>query len=249
MDALVPFGRRLFAVAIIAFGVQQLLFGDFVPGRAPAWPAAMAGRLVWAYGTAVAFMACGIAMIVGRRARQAAMLVAVLIAGWALSRNIPVALQDTQFGGAWTNLGKALALTGGALAFAGSLTSDGWQTLLHAGRWCLGIFLFDSGIQHFLFPAFVVTLVPAWIPRPMFWTYFAAVALMAGGVGLVVPRTSRLAAALTGLMVGLWFVMLHVPRAIAAVPAQRRNEWTAVFEALAISGIAFILTRGDHGAR
>ena len=32
-------GRGFFALALIAFGVQQYLFGDFVPGRAPAWPA------------------------------------------------------------------------------------------------------------------------------------------------------------------------------------------------------------------
>jgi len=232
----------MFATAIVAFGIEQFVVGDFVPGRAAAWPAAMAGRLFWAYGTGAVFVLCGVAMIAGRRAVQAATLVAALIAGWALSRNIPIALHDTQFGGAWTNLGKALALTGGALAFAGSLSRERAGALLLAGRWALGIFLFDSGIQHVLFSTFVATLVPAWIPGSMFWTYFAAAALMAGGVGLVVPRTSRLAATLTGLMIGIWVLILHIPRAVAALPLQRRNEWTAVFEALAFAGMAIVLT-------
>ena len=36
--------------------------------------------------------------------------------------------------------------------------------------------------------------------------------------------------------------MLHIPRALAAADAgSRRNEWTAVFEALAMSGIAFVM--------
>ena len=82
-------------------------------------------------------------------------------------------------------------------------------------------------------------LVPAWIPGHMFWTYFAGVALIAGGVGLLLPQTARLAAALSGVMIFLWVVLLHVPRAMAATDAQSRNEWTAVFEALAISGIGF----------
>jgi len=39
--------------------------------------------------------------------------------------------------------------------------------------------------------------------------------------------------------------MLHVPRALAAADAaSRRNEWTAVFEALAMSGIALVLACG-----
>ncbi|HEV7501284.1 MAG TPA: hypothetical protein VGQ33_14820, partial [Vicinamibacteria bacterium] len=53
-----------------------------------------------------------------------------------------------------------------------------------------------------------------------------------------------LAAALSGLMVFLWLVMLHIPRALAAPEALRRNEWTAVVEAFALSGIAFALVRG-----
>jgi len=113
---------------------------------------------------------------------------------------------------------------------------------MHVARVCLGAFLISSGIQHFLFVPFVATLVPAWIPGPRFWTYFAGVALIAGGAGLILPWTARLAGSLSGLMIFLWFVMLHIPRALAASDAaSRRNEWTAVFEALAMSGIAFVL--------
>jgi uncharacterized membrane protein YphA (DoxX/SURF4 family) len=86
-----------------------------------------------------------------------------------------------------------------------------------------------------------MSLVPTWIPGARFWTYFAGVALIAGGAGIIVPLTTRLAASLSGLMIFLWFVMLHIPRALAAPAAQSRNEWTAVFEALAMSGIAFVL--------
>jgi hypothetical protein len=96
-----------------------------------------------------------------------------------------------------------------------------------------------------LFVPFVMTLVPAWVGAARFWTYFAGVALIAGGLGLIVPWTARRAGALSGLMIFLWFVMLHVPRALAAADAaSRRNEWTAVFEALAMSGIALVLACG-----
>jgi hypothetical protein len=42
-------------------------------------------------------------------------------------------------------------------------------------------------------------------------------------------------------MIFLWVLLLHVPRALSATPAQSRNEWIAVFEALAISGFALVL--------
>jgi uncharacterized membrane protein YphA (DoxX/SURF4 family) len=54
----------------------------------------------------------------------------------------------------------------------------------------------------------------------------------------MVRRTARLAAALLGAIIFIWVIVLHLPRAVAAESA---NEWTSVFQALAMSGIAFIL--------
>ena len=244
LDTLSRVGRVFFGVALIAFGIQQLLWGDFVPGRAPAWPAAMPGRLAWASVSGAVLILGGAAIVAGRKVRAAGITVAAMIFLWALLRHIPLAAADRHYGAAWTALGKALALTGGALAVA--KLSPRWT---YVGRVCLGAFLISSGIQHFLFVPFVATLVPAWIPGPRFWTYFAGVALIAGGAGLIVPWTTRLAAALSGLMIFLWFVMLHIPRALAASEAaSRRNEWTAVFEALAMSGIAFLLAGPSSGS-
>jgi uncharacterized membrane protein len=151
-----------------------------------------------------------------------------------------------------TSAGKALTMVGGALAVAGSVSraegpgsqpgsgsGSGNQTLIFIGRLCLGVFMILAGIEHFVFAEFVAPLVPAWIPESMFWTYFSGVALVAGGAGLILTITARIAAALSGLMIFLWFVLLHIPRAVAA--GHDKNEWIAVFEALAFSGIAFVL--------
>jgi uncharacterized membrane protein YphA (DoxX/SURF4 family) len=254
MDKLAPIGRLFFAVSLAAFGIQQFLWGDFVPGRAAAWPAGVPGGLVWAWLSGAALIGVAAAIVLGKGARGAAVLAAAMIFVWAFLRNIPPALADRIYGGAWTNLGKSLALFSGALAVAGSLPSekngralggfvDSTSGLFWMGRIGLGAFLASSGVQHFLFAAFVDSLVPTWIPPgARFWTCFAGVALIAGGVGLMIPWTARLAAALSGLMVFLWVFMVHLPRALAAPAAQLRNEWTAVFEALAVSGIAFVLT-------
>src|SRR6185295_19215655 len=103
-------GRRMFAVAFIAFGVLQFLYGDFVAGRAPAWPSGVTGQLPWAYASGACFILAGVAIVADRQVRQAAWLIAALVFAWALVRNIPLAIADGNFGSPWTRLGKGIAL-------------------------------------------------------------------------------------------------------------------------------------------
>jgi uncharacterized membrane protein len=242
-------GRIFFGLSLCAFGILQFIYGDFVPGRAPAFPPDVPGRLAWAWISGALLIAAGAAIIFGKRARGPALLVAAMIFLWALLRQIPVVAANPH-GGVLTNMGKVIAMVGGTLAVAGALPTEGRRVtdgLLWVGRVCLGGFMILGGVQHFIYTQFVATLVPQWIPYPVFWAYFAGVALVAGGAGLFVTKTARVAAALSGLMIFLWVVMLHVPRALAAMPAQRQNEWTAVFEALAFSGLALTIAGSQRG--
>jgi uncharacterized membrane protein len=230
-----PIGRIFFGVAIAAFGVLQFIYGDFVPGRAPAWPAGLPGQLAWAWLSGALLIAAGVAIASGNRVREAALLTAAMVFGWALLRHVPLVIA-TPYGATLTAIGKALALCGGAMALAGATDRHLW-----AGRVGLGAFMILGGVQHFQYTQFVASLVPAWIPAQTFWAYFAGVALIAGGAGMLINQTARWAALLSGVMIFLWVPMLHVPRALAAATAQQRNEWTAVFEALAFSGIALLI--------
>lgn len=84
--------------------------------------------------------------------------------------------------------------------------------------------------------------MPAWIPGTRLWVYFTGIALIAGGVGILLPKTARLAAmaaTMTGIMILLWVLLLHIPRALADLHVA--SETSGVFEALAMSGVAFML--------
>jgi uncharacterized membrane protein len=94
------------------------------------------------------------------------------------------------------------------------------------------------GIDHFLYTDFVATLVPSWMPGHIFWTYFAGIALIGTGVGIILKFTRKWVALLASAMIFLWFILLHIPRAIADPNGNKGNEITSVFEALAFSGIA-----------
>ena len=95
------------------------------------------------------------------------------------------------------------------------------------------------GAQHFMYAAFIATLIPAWIPLHLFWVYFTGAGFIAAGLCIATGILAPLASMALGTMFLLWFLLLHAPR----VAAQPRNgdEWTSAFVALAITGGSFIL--------
>ncbi|HTG35014.1 MAG TPA: hypothetical protein VLB76_19025 [Thermoanaerobaculia bacterium] len=155
----------------------------------------------------------------------------------------------------WTNPAKALAMLGGVILLAGALREDEadrssalarlFRSLTPLSPLFLGGFLILGGIQHFVYADFVMKLVPSWIPGSRFWVYLTGIALIAGGVSLLIPKTRRLAATMVGIMILLWVVLLHIPRAMAN--PQNAGETSGIFEALALSGAAFILADRGRG--
>jgi uncharacterized membrane protein YphA (DoxX/SURF4 family) len=103
-------------------------------------------------------------------------------------------------------------------------------------------------MDHFLYTEFVSKLVPSWIPGSTFWTYFAAVALIGSGIAIIFRIMLKQVALLLGTMLFLWLILLHIPRAIADPHIDKGNEVTSVFQALAFSGMAFIIA-GMHKTR
>ena len=155
-------GRIFFALGLAGLGASHFVFGDFMTGRAPAWPEGVPGGTAWAYATGAAFIAVGAAILARRGERLAALFAAALIFGWALLRNIPVVAADRLLGGMWTQGGKSLTLLGGALAVAATLPpisggDAGYLRLLNlrrefttVGRVCLALFFIITGIQHYI---------------------------------------------------------------------------------------------------
>jgi uncharacterized membrane protein len=235
IDWLAIFGRRCFAVAIIAFGVQTVVLDKLVTRVMPLWPAWIPAQPEFAILVGAVMVIGGSAILFDVRPRPAGLVLAAMFLLSVLLLHLSPAIADVPLGGSWTILGKGVVLFGGVLAVTAPVQSP--SALL--GRLCLAAFMILGGIQHFKWTRFVATLVPAWIPGHTFWTYFAGVALIAGGIGLLIPATARRAALASGAMMLMWVVLLHVPRALADL--RNSNETTAVFEALAFGGLAWFL--------
>jgi uncharacterized membrane protein len=115
------------------------------------------------------------------------------------------------------------------------------KILVLTGSIVLAAFFIAAGYAHFKFAEFVENFIPAYIPFRAFWTYFCGVCLFAGGVGILIPQTQRLAAILSGVMVLGWFLLLHIPRLIAN--PNDPSDQLGLFESFAFVGVFFVLGR------
>lgn len=253
MNRLLKLVQCLFAISLIGFGALHLITGDFASGRAIPMPHTNTIYLYWSYVTGILFIVTGLLILIGKQIKLLLLADGIIVFAWAFIRYLALIISHPAYDGTVTNAGKALALTGSLMIVASSMLvrhvkeSNKFarydyldDKLMKVGLYFIGIFLFICGMQHFIYTAFCASLVPAWIPGAMFWTYFAGVALMAGGVGVMIRQTRPLAAALAGIMILIWMVILHFPR-VAATNFQNYNEITSFFETIAFGSALLIL--------
>ena len=236
----VTLGRACFGLAMLGFAAEHFAALDFASRVVLPWPGV--NREVGACLAGAVLAASGLAALSGRGLRVAGTLLALLFGFGLLIVGLPKALAHWQVGAAWTNPCKILVFVGGAVLLGASADFATRRGAWIFGRLALALFLILGGVQHFVYASFVQTLVPRYFPAPLFWTYAAGIALIAAGIGLSVPRTVRPAGLAAGAMIFTWFLILHIPRAVAAWTDA--GEWSGVAESLAMAGIAWLVAGG-----
>jgi hypothetical protein len=253
MEIIIKAGRKSYGICVAALAIQQLFYFDFRPVFLPT-SLPLPGLALWVYLLSTALIVAGIAIVFEKKGSLMALLLAALFLLLFLFGQVPHLILFNQYGnylGTWTNALKELAFSGGALVIADSSQAEAilnksffvkiLEKLIPLGRIFFSITMIIFGVDHFLYVQFVAALVPAWIPGHVFWTYFAGVALISSGIAIITKIQLKLVATLLGIMIFLCFILLHIPRAIADPFGDKGNEVTSVFQALAFSGIAFIV--------
>jgi uncharacterized membrane protein len=233
-------GAAVFAAGLAAIAVQNFIASDFVAGLQPV-PAGVAARTALAYVNGALLLAATGSIVLGFRVRLAAVFTALLLTIWIVFLHIPHVIANPHAGNAWTPALEIFAMLGAALMIV-ALSSEGdRQRLLGTiGLTCLAATLPAFGVLHFIYWEYVASVIPAWLPGHVFWAYFTGVAHLVAGIAIIISfapafkRLAHIAASLWALMVGLWVVILHVPRALAHMDA--RPEWTSLFVAITLCG-------------
>ncbi|MEO5977054.1 MAG: hypothetical protein ABIS36_04535 [Chryseolinea sp.] len=254
MSNLVKLGKAFYSSSMAGIGLHQLFYAEFNNMMMPPWPIDNTGYTVLAYAGNLALILAGIKMFSTTKARITALILGatflfLCLLSYALyelildpySHHLPL----------WTNALKELAFAGGAFVLAGtsrapasetnSTILKGLEKFIPYGHAFFCITMISFGLMHLLYLEHVSKLVPAWIPFPVFWTALAGIALIGSGLCIVAKIKLRLVSNLLALMIFIWLLILHIPRAVSTPLLDHGNQVTSAFSALIFVGIALMI--------
>ena len=248
-------GRLIFALAIIALGIENLIYAHFGQVVVPVLPW-VPGKPVLAYLVGIALLVAGLGFLTKAGARLSAAWLGSLLALCMLLLEISRVAASPLDLAIRSRCFETLAICGVALVLVGTLPRAGdqfYQRVVTRDRFTrIGCLLFALasvvfGIDHFLILHFIAGLIPSWIPGGLFWAYFTGIAFIAAGVSIATAWMARWAATLLGVMFGLWFLLLHAPRLANSAFTHDPNEWSSAFIALAMWGGCWIIAGAFSG--
>lgn len=255
-------GRLFYGLAMIAYGIQQLVVLDFRPQILPGFPSWAHSVIVFPIVTGIFMILAGM-MIAGivRTSNALKKKVCFYLGCYFLAliffSHIPYLLfvypHKLSHLGSWGDLLKELAFAGASFTMAGSFlysqasheqsgTIDRTvQKMIPAGRlfYCTTIILF--GCNHFAYD--ISFMVPKWFGMLTFWSYFGGAALISAGSAIMFKILLKPAALLLALMLFLWFVLVHIPGAVRDPYYAHGNAIVSAFDALLFCGTALVLSQ------
>jgi uncharacterized membrane protein len=214
---MVVLGPVFEAVALAMFAAEHFLDARNLATIVPHW---LPLHLFWTLLVGTAWLAVAVSYISWRQVRWSAALTALLLLIFVVTLdlpNLPKPGHDRFF---WILLVRETSFASGAMVLAGSLWRDPvGPVLMRVGRTIVGLVAIFYAIEHFLHPLHVPgvpleKMTPAWFPAPVLLAYAVGIVLLAAGIGLLIPRTVRVAAATGGAALVVLTALFYVPIAV-----------------------------------
>ena len=214
---IVVIGPVFEAAALAVFAAEHFFGARDLMGIVPKW---LPGPLFWTYFVGAAWLAAAISFIAWRQVRWSATLTALLLLIIVITLDLPNVPKNFHQRFFWILIVRETAFASGAMVLAGSAwlarKNPAGSALIQIGRFFVAGTMIFYAIEHFLFPRFVPgvpleKLTPAWIPAPALISYLVGISLLAAGIGLFIPRTSRIASAGSGAVLVLLTAFFYVP--------------------------------------
>ena len=235
-------GRIAFAAAMIWLGVLGLKAGDFVQVWQPV-PGWVPARTVLAYLCAIISLASGIGLLFRRTAAAAARLIFGALLIWLLVLRLPPLFHQKPLVLVVWTFGSTAVMVAAAWILFVRLSDDRIRRRLGAladargvriARALYGLSLVPFGLAHFMYLDATTTLIPGWLPGHVAWAYFTGAAFMAAGLAVTLGIMPRLAAALSTAQMGLFGLIVWIPRVWAGTVSEFQwGEFVVTFVLMA----------------
>jgi uncharacterized membrane protein len=129
-------GQLAFGFCTLIWGGAHFVYMNLTAPLVPKW--LPPGQVFWGYVTGVCFIAAGLAILTGIKARLAAILLTTMVASFGLLANGPMLVADPSSHWNWTESALNLALIGAAWVVSDSLGGRGGgqvDTPLRPANW------------------------------------------------------------------------------------------------------------------
>jgi uncharacterized membrane protein len=245
-------GIYIFGAASVAFGILDLIWGEFEPAHQPlqAWGDHVPGATVFAYIAAIWLIVGGAALLARRTRRFGAAALAILYGVFMLFP-LPRLHTAPQYLGYRTAvyigvvanvceqifLFVPIAVVWASLDTAGSITAGSMsRKAAVAARWAFGFCSLFFGLSHLTNVQDVVPMVPKWLPfGGAFWAVLTGIAFVLAGLAIITGVMDSLAAWLLGAMLLVFSVLALVP-IILATPHDHTSWGGNAYNLTAIGG-------------
>lgn len=248
-------GKILFAASFAGLGILSLVSGDFALNWQPV-PAWIPWREPLAWVSGAMLLAGGLGLLYKRTTTAAALLLTANMLVWLLLLRLPRVIASPGNESRWLGLGETATLVCGAWilltvfarsdqGFVTRITASG--NTVRAAQLLFGAALIPVGISHIVYVQQTAALVPAWIPSRAAVADLTGAAQIAAGLGLLFGVLPRLAATLEAILLGLFTMLVWLPRIVAA--PKDRLPATAFLISAATTGAACVVAGSLAGVR
>lgn len=245
-DKILVLGATFEAAALAVFSAEHFTAARDLMPIVPHW---LPWPLFWTYFVGLCLLAAAVSFIAWRHVRWSASLLALLfliIVATVDLPNLSASMHNRFF---WILTVRETSFAGGAMVLAGSVWPRGNSTgraLANIGRTIVALVMIFYAIEHFLHPDHVPgvpleKLIPAWMPAPTLISWFTGIVLLIGGVAILIPRTTRLAAAAAGSILVLLTAFFYVPIAATEIHSPLILEGlNYIFDTLLFAGTVLL---------
>jgi uncharacterized membrane protein YphA (DoxX/SURF4 family) len=234
------YGRTLFGVSAIMFGVIALMWHDTETWQnlRHIWSLPFGGMIGRFF--MIAQIAGGIGILYPRTTRLASLVLSVVYLCFSLAcvpDTIAASNIYERYGGSFFQFFSLLC---GAIACYARTGADVARAPVFArlARLGLGVCAISFTLGQALLLRATAELVPKWIPpNQMFWAILTTIAFAQAAFAILMNRQARLAMRLMTLMLALFGVLVWIPRLIADPKAH--SNWSECVLTFLITGAAW----------